>query len=266
MAIQGGNGKIGFREDFAGIGAAATISDATAGTRWNDITLIAISGDVAMTHLVTESGGIAQFSGAAGAADGIVLTSSPMRPSTNGTLVVGGRFKASAVTDYRAFLGFQETVSLSETVNPFTLSGTTLTDNDGGEAVGFYYDTAATVDDFRFLSSSAGVADTSAALSFGLNGETTLGALGVRANTTLAADSWMMFRVELDNDGACRGYLGTAGMAKQNGLTLVASIKAGALSPTAFYHPIMHLLESSTGDPLHSVDFFFAEGNRSWAA
>lgn len=266
MAIQDSFGKIGFFEDFAGVGAAATISDATAGTRWNDITIIAVSGDVAMDHTVDESGGVASFSGAAGAADGVVLTSSPMIPASNGTIVTVGRAKVSAATDYRFFAGWQQTVSLSEAVNPYTLSGTTLTANAAGEVVGFYYDTQATTDDFRFMAGANSAASTSAALSYALSGATTLGSLGIRCNATLTADRWFAWRVEIDPDGTARGYFGDATMAKVNGLTHIATLKAGDLTTTVAYFPIVQLLEQSTGDPTHECDYFGATGNRTWAA
>lgn len=265
MTIQSSDGKIRVFEDFQGVGAASTLLDATAGTRWNDLTLIAISGDVAVTHTVDEGGGVIAFSGAAGAGDGVVITTSPMIPTANGTMVVEARCKVSAATDYRFFCGFQQTVSLSETVNPFTLSGTTLTDNDGGEVVGFYYDTGATTDDFRFHASAAGVADTAAALDYALGGATTLGALGVRCNATLTADRWFICRVEIDPDGTARGYFGDETMANVNGLTHIATLAAGTLTTTVPYFPILQLLEESTGDPTHEVDYFKATGNRDWA-
>jgi hypothetical protein len=273
MAIQDSYGRIGFFEDFLGAPAASTISDATAGTRWNAVTLVAISGDVAMDHTVDESGGVASFSGAAGAADGIALLGSPMRPDRNGTIIAGGRFKVSAATDYRAFLGLQQTVSLSETVNPFTLSGTTLTANNGGEAVGFYYDTQATTDDFRFMSSSAGVADTAAAVRVGervrgLTGQatSTLGTLGVRCGVTLTADKYMVWKIEMDPDGTVRAYFGDETMANTNGPSLIATLAAGAMSTSALYVAHMHLAEQSTGDPTHEVDYFYQFGNRYWTA
>lgn len=262
--IQGGRGKIEVFEDFNGIAAAATISDATAGTRYNDITIIAVSGDVAMDHTVDEGGGVASFSGAAGAADGVVITTSPCIPSGNGTMIVEARCKVSAVTDYRFFCGFQQTVSLSETVNPFTLNGTTLTANAAGEVVGFYYDTQATTDDFRFMAGSNSAASTAAALDYALGGATTLGSLGVRTNTTLTADRWFIARVELDADGTARGYFGDETMANVNGLTHIATLKAGDLSTTVAYFPIVQMLEQSTGDPTHEIDYFLFRANRDW--
>jgi hypothetical protein len=272
MPVQDENGRIGFFEDFIGAPAASTISDATAGTRWNAVTLVAISGDVAMDHTVDESGGVASFSGAAGAADGVAILGTPMRPSTNGMITAGGRFKASAVTDYRVFLGLQQTISLSETVNPFTLSGTTLTANNGGETVGFYYDTQATTDDFRFMASSAGVADTAARVKVGdaakgvgsQSTTTTLGSLGIRAGVTPAADTYIVWKIELDPDGTCRGWIGDESMAKTHGLNLIATLLPGTLSTTAFYWAHMHLAEQSTGDPTHEVDYFYQYGYRDW--
>jgi hypothetical protein len=262
--IQGSRGKIRIFEDFCGVGAASTLSDATAGTRWNDLTMVAVSGDVAVTHTVDEGGGVIAFSGAAGAADGVAITSSPLIPSANGTIIIEARAKVSAATDYRFFCGFQQTVSLSETVNPFTLSGTTLTANAAGEVVGFYYDTGATTDDFRFMAGSNSSASTAAALDYALGGATTLGSLGVRCNATLTADRWFIARVEIDTDGTARGYFGDETMANTNGMTHIATLRSGDLSTTTAYFPILQLLEESTGDPTHELDYILIEGNRDW--
>ena len=266
MAIQDSYGKIGFFEDFIGAPAASTISDATAGTLFKDVTLVAISGDVAMTHVVDESGGIVAFSAAAGAADGVALLGSPMQPSTNGVIRAGGRFKVSAATDYRAFLGLQETISLSETVNPYTLSAVTLTANAAGNVIGFYYDTQATVDGFRFMAGTNSAAATTGGLSYSRTGATTLGSLGILAGETLTADKWMVWRIEINPDGSAQAYFGDETMANTTGLTLVASLKAGVISSTALYVAHMHLAEQSTGDPTHEVDYFYQYGNRDWAA
>jgi hypothetical protein len=188
-----------------------------------------------------------------------------MQPSGNGTIVVVGRWKSLLVTDYRVFFGWQETCDRDETVNPFTLNGTSLTDNDGGQVVGFYFDSQATATGMRFMSSSDGTADTTAAVT-SRTGATTLGSLGILAGETLAADSWIVARVEIDPSGTARGYLGAAGSANQTGLTLVATLAAGTLDADALYHPHMHLAEQSTGDPTHEVDYFGATGSRDWTA
>jgi hypothetical protein len=257
---QGGHGNICVFEDFQGA-LAQTLSDATE-YNYNDLRLAAISGDVAMSISVTQPNGIATFSGAGGAVDGIGIYSMPFQPSTQGTISMEIRWKTSALTTYGFFIGWQETVSVAEPVNPFTLSGTTLTSNDGGNAFGAYYDTTATTDDVRVHVSVDGAEATTALT----EGGTAYGALGIRAVTTLTADSWMYARAEIDPDGAARFYYGDVILDPENtGPKLIASLKAGVLDATALYHPIAILIDPSTNDPLHSVDFFGASAGRSWA-
>lgn len=266
MTIQEAFGKIGFFEDFQGMGDpdGATLTSGTS-VRWNDVLVVPISGDAGELYTVDESGGVLAWSGAAQAADGVCLTSSPMQPSGNGTIVVVGRWKVSSAADYRCFFGWQETVDTDEVVNPFTLNAVTLTANNTGQTVGLYYDTQATVDGFRFMASSDGTAATTAACT-SRTGALTLGTLGILAGETLTADKWVVARVEIDRSGAARGYLGTVGMGNQNGLTLIATLDAAALDEDALYFPVMHLLELSTGDPTHECDYFGATGNRDWTS
>lgn len=266
MTIQDGFGKIGFFEDFQGLtdDDDQTLTSGTS-VRWKDVLMVPISGNAAQNVTVDEGGGVINFSGAAQAADGVALLSAPMQPSGNGTIVVVGRWKVSSAADYRCFFGWQETCDRDATVNPFTLNAVTLTANNGGQVVGFYYDTQATIDGFRFMASSDGTAATTAALDNAREGSTTLGTLGILAGDTLTADKYIVGRVEIDPDGTARGYLGTEGMS-QNGLTLVATLANGALDADALYHPHMHLAELSTGDPTHEVDYFGATGSRDWTA
>lgn len=257
---QASNGRVRVWEDFTS-GIAQTLSDATQ-YRHGDLRLAAISGDVAMDIDVTVPNGVATFSGAAGAADGVAIYAMPFKPSGGGTMSMEVRFKASALTSYGFFVGWQETVALAEPVNPFTLSGTTLTSNNGGNVFGLYYDTAATTDDVRAHVSLDGTELTTATNSAG----TAYGALGIRANTTLVAAKWQYARVEIDPNGAARAYWGDQTLSPNNtGPKLIADLKAGNLDVDALYHPIAILVDPSTNDPLHSVDFFGAYGYRDWS-
>ena len=256
-----GHGNIGFFEDFQSA-IVQTLSDATQ-YRYNDIRLIAISGDVDMTITVDEPNGIAGFSGAGGAADGIGLTSAPMCPSLNGIITMETRFKLSLLTTWGGFIGWQETVNMAEIVNPFTLSGTTLTSNNGGNAFGIYYDTTADTDDWRVHASIDGTEGTTATVTNSTGTVTTLGALGIRANAVPVVDSFMYIRVEIDPDGAGRVYYGDISTAPSNtGPKLVASLAAGYLDTAALYHPVVILVDPSTNDPTWEVDYFGATGGR----
>lgn len=260
MAKGVGHGRVVIFEDFESA-IATTLSDATE-YRFNDIRMAAISGNVAQDIVVTAANGISTFSGAAGAGDGVALYAMPFQPSTQGTISMEARFKTSALTSYGFFAGFQETVAVAEPVNPFTLSGTTLTSNDGGNVFGAYYDTAATTDDVRVHVSVDGTELTTALTENGV----AYGALGVRANTTLVAAKWNYIRVEIDPDGAGRVFWSDMTLCPRNdGPKLIATLKAGNLDTTALYHPILTLVDPSTNDPLHSVDFIGASGGRDWS-
>ena len=257
---QGEWGRIELKEDFSSA-LVQTLSDATE-YRYGDFRLAAISGDVAASVVVDEGNGVATFSGAGGAADGVAIYALPFIASRNGTMMVEARWKSSVVTDYRSFLGFAQTVSVAEPVNPFTLSGTTLTANNSGEAFGLYFDAQATTADVRMMSSSAGTADTTA-----INADTgsALGSLGVRANGTVTADSWQYGRVEIDPDGTCRAYYGDVGNDPNNtGPKRIGSIASGVFSATAAVHPMLLLACHSTGDPLYHVDFVRVTAYRDW--
>ena len=271
MAIQSGFGKVSVFEDFMGYAATASVADATGGTRFNDLTFVAVSGAVDVIGTVDETCGVMSFSGAGGAGDGMAIFTSPFQPSAMGPITMEARFKGGSATDLRIFVGWQETVSLTETVNPFTLSNTTLTSNDGGNVFGFYADSGATTDDFRLHASLDGTELTTAGVSVGLGSpsstSTTLGALGIRAGVTLTADSWYVARVVINPDGTGEGYFGHTTMAGALSPRLVGRLTtSGTLDQTALYYPVLLLLCESTGDPLMECDYFGAVGHRDWAA
>ena len=247
-------GRIGFFEDFQGLtdDDDITLSDATP-VRWNDVLLIPISGDVAQNVLVTDGGGIVTFNGDGSAGDGICLTSAPMQPSGNGPLRMSARFKLTAVTDMRLFVGWQETVDRDETVAPFSLSGTTLTDNAVGQVFGLYYDTGADTDDWRAAGASDGSIFTDSS------------SPGIRANSTPVADEWMIAKVEIDPDGTARAWYGDSSLDNPSvSMNLIDTLPSGNLDVDAFYHPILFMVAVSTGDPTFKVDYITARGNRDW--
>ena len=249
--------KIGFFEDFLAFedDSGRTLSDATP-VQYNSISLVPISGDVVMDSTVDEPGGVASFSGAAGAGDGIAMLGPKLCPN-DGPISMGVRFKYATGADMRAFIGFAQTTDRDETLNPATLSGTTLTVNATGETFGFYIDTGATTDDWRVISHNGTAIDTA----------TGMGTLGVRANSAVTADSWIVMRVEIDPNGVARAYLGDATVdPSHTGPKLIYTLASGFLSVAAatVYTPYVFLGANSTGDELMEVDYFWATGSRDW--
>ena len=252
MAVtQGTHGRVSIFEDFTTMqdDSGLAMTDGL-GLTFNDIRIIEISGVVTIDQDVTRGGGIATFSGAGGAGDGVVITAAPFVPA-DGQMWMECRFKPSVLTSLQMFVGFQETMDRDETVIPFTLNGTTLTDNATGSTWGLYYDTTATTDDWRAAAADDGTI------------KSVSGTLGVRANATIVADKFMVVRVEVDQSGGGRVFYGDDSVGN-GGLKLVDEIPAGTLDTAAVLHPIIHLIDPGTADPLWSVDYFAAEGGRSW--
>jgi hypothetical protein len=248
--------KIGFFEDFlAPLDDSGTAIVDADGLIWgSSVRMVAVSGDVTVDSTVDEPGGVVSFSGAGAAADGIALMSQKLCPN-DGAISMGARFKYAAGADARIFVGFIETADRDETLNPATISGTTLTVNNTGETFGLSYDTGATTDDFRAIATNGTAIDSA----------TGLGTLGARANAALTADSWNVVRVEVDQNGVARAYLGNAANdPTHSGPKLVYTLPAGYLSATAQYTPIVLLAANSTGDELMEVDYFWARGSRDW--
>ena len=271
-AVQSAYGKLSIFEDFFQPQTSVTLS---AVSGYNDVMLIPVSGNFALASTTDESGGVLGGSGAGAAADGLAISSNfgVVPGSSNAPAVFEVRLKNSSASDWRLFVGWQETVVFTTSiVNPFTLSGTTLTANNGGNVVGFYTDTGATTDDFRFMASVDGTASTTAAVKVmplfqSVSGQstTTLGSLGVRAGATLTADQYTIFRVILNPDGSAEGWIGDATIAGSNlGLELLCRLEAGTLDTTAIYFPHVHMAANSTGDPTAEIDYYAAKGNRDW--
>lgn len=262
---QGDTGYVRAWEDFVAGSDDDILAVADAdGLRFNNIFITAVSGQLDIVNLLTEPNGVWRFNGAGGAGDGFALTTSPFQPSTQGTITAEVRMKASAVDAWRWFFGFAETIDRDESVSPFTLSGTTLTANNAGQAFGFYFDTAATTDDVRFMASNDGVALTTVINN--ADGATALGSLGTRISTTLVADSYIYVRVEIDPSGAVRGYYGDVTVDPGNtGPRLFAELPAATIDQTAFLRPYFFCVDTSTGDANYDVDFFGGWGGRDWS-
>ena len=264
MPIQGSRGKVISFSDFTQMGYTGVVADATT-TTIDGVSLMSISGDTTVTHVAGESGGVFNFNSAGAAGDGVSVAGAGGPAATCGPLFVEARWQSSVVTDCRLFVGFQETYAVGEPLVPFTLATTTLTVNATGEAVGFYFDGEATTDDFRFMAGSNSAASTTAALDYALGGQTTLGALGVRANATVTANRWTLFRVEVEPDGAVTGWIGDETM-NSNNLIKIATLRAGDITTTANLTPVVTMTCHSTGDPQHKLDYFLSSMNRDWSA
>jgi hypothetical protein len=89
----------------------------------------------------------------------------------------------------------------------------------------------------------------------------------------MVAGEMIVVRVELNQAGEMRCYYGDESLdPRGTGLVQIGKLPAagpallpgGNLDTTAYYHPVVFLIDPSTSDPLWSVDYFWATGSRDW--
>lgn len=179
--------------------------------------------DSATTDAAVVAGGIGGLlrltTGDAGtgiAADHVQVTQALQWQASNGKLVFQARLKLSAITNVWAYVGFTDLASSLEA--PVTLNATTFTTN-ASDAVGFMFDTTATVDTWRMV---------------GVKGDTdamTDATSKFATDTAPVADTFATFRIEVDSSGNATFFYNGA----QVGY-LANAVTAGAdLTPTLNY-------------------------------
>jgi hypothetical protein len=120
------------------------------------------------------------------AADHVQVTQALQWQASNGKLTFQTRLKLGTITNVWAYLGFTDLATSLEA--PVTLNATTFTTN-ASDAVGFMFDTTATVDTWRMVGVKADVdAMTDATSKFS-------------TDTAPVADTYATFRIEVDTSG-----------------------------------------------------------------
>lgn len=133
-------------------------------------------------HLVSGSGATSA------AANASSLTHGLNWKAANGKMFMEARVSLSALTGGHLFIGFTDVLASGTCEIPFTMATATLTSN-ATDAVGFFYDDAATSTNFQVA--------------------------GVKADTDQSGDltnnaadtSYHIFRVEVDEDGHAKFYI-----------------------------------------------------------
>jgi len=154
------------------------------------------------------NGEIALVAGDAGtgiAADGSVICSPLVFEAEEGKLIAYWRAKISAITSAWFFFGFTDTLSSTTLEQPFSISLTTYT-STATDAIGFLFDTSATLDTIRLV----GVAND-------------VDATHVDTSIAPVADTYQDFVLVVDTDGSATGYI--------DGVS-VGTLAAGAVRPT----------------------------------
>lgn len=253
-------GRIRFENDFTAppITAANLVPLAAANNLGGGISLIGVNeGSVTLT--VDEPGGVIDITTDTADDDNHALVAGVFKPADGG-MWMEVRLKipdSVAATRAAVFVGFSETLALDTPVMPAETATTTTTYNGTGGMAGFVFDSDATTIDWRFV-----VGDGAAALATRDEAGTVGTALGIRANATITADRWWVFRVEIGTDGLARGYIADA--TATGVLTLVGESTA-ALGTGDNFHAVVLIENRSAANERLEVDYMFGEGFRDWA-
>jgi len=141
----------------------------------------------------------------------------------------------SAITDAQVVMGFTDTQGLEI---PAAISGTSIT-TTAEDMVLFAYDTGATTDQWYCLGSAATTDATGNAIS------------GVAPT----ADTYQVFRIEVDADGAgARFYIDNV---------LVGTLTANACTATVALYPIVMACATTTTSKTIDVDYIYASARRA---
>ena len=155
----------------------------------------------------------------------------------SGELMMEARVRINtAITNVAVFVGLTDSTGLEE---PFTNAADTIT-AVAGDAVGFLYDTDATTDEWWMCAVDGGSKDT---------GNATTG-------TAPVADTWQVFRVEVEADGATiRFYI--------DGTLEGTFTGSFGVSPDVSIYPAIVACGDGTASKVVDVDYVYVRHTRS---
>ncbi len=265
---QGSYARIHLFEDFlfADLDSVEVAVADAAPERIGQVTVGGNDDALTLAPTVNEPGGILSITNDTGTTDfGWAMYAAPLVPD-DGVAVIEVRLKFTDISGTNFFVGFVETFPVTDPDNivPFTISTTTISVANFGVTAGVFCDHNATNEDFYF----AAAQDATAADGIDLTAPPTGGGrAGVDLSTTTGDDSWIVYRVEIEQDGTAFGYVGsthTDAVGGGEGLVLVGQTARGALDGTAVLVPVV-LVDNEAGSAMTTeVDYYAITGDRDW--
>lgn len=242
-----------FEDNIAATGLATAVVWGTGYVSVGDLGFVSVNeGSLAWT--IDEPGGILAITTDTGDDDNACLIAGRFQPGAAG---IGGggaemearfKFNGAATTFPAIYAGFTETLALDTPVMPAEFATATMTYNGTGGMLGFNMDIDGTTDDFRAL-----IGDAAA-------GGTGSGTTGVRASETLTADEWYVARVEADQAGTGRCYLGHKG----DQMDLIGDFTTAGITGTDQQYAVCMCENRTAAARVFEVDYMLGHGWRDW--
>lgn len=264
---QGTVSELRLFEDFlfANMDATeATITD-TAPQRIGQVTVGGDDTALTLVATVDEPGGVLSIDVTDDTIDeGFAVYSAAFKPA-DGAVAFETRFQVNDLSATNIFVGFMESFTPDDPDQgmPYTMATTTITVVDLGVTAGIFVDHNADNDDWYF----AAAQDAAAA-----NGVTLVapavggGRMGVDLSGDEGDDEWIIFRVEIEQDGTAFGYVGSSHTdAGGSTLRLVGRTDRGALDATAMVYPILLVHNDGNTGVTGKVDYYAVNASRDWS-
>lgn len=253
---QGSYGRLVIHEDFlfgpVATGANDYYTHETGTIKIGRVTFAGVN-EGSFTFTTDEPGGILAITTDTADDDNNVLFAGPFRPA-DGAIIFETRFKFNSATLGKVWAGFSETMNACTPVIPSSLQCTTMTVTGCGGMAGIYWDSGATVSDFRAMAGDGGAVSA--------NSDT----IGTRSNQTIAADEFYVVRVEIGTDGSAEFRIGHDNCQWEQ-VTPSSSTTGricSAVTPSDNFFAVLLFQNSSCAARIFEVDYFHAEGNRDW--
>ena len=245
--------------------AEAAIADA-APERIGQVTVGGSETALVLAATVDEPGGVLSIDVTDDTTDdGLAVYVGPMRPS-DGAAVVEMRFKTNDISGTNVFGGFMESLTPTDPDQgvPFTMATTAITVVNLGVTAFVFVDHNATNEDWHF----AAAQDATGASGVDLTDPPVGGGrTGSDLSTATGDDSWIIIRMEIEQDGTAFGYVGsthTDAIGGGEALVLVGQTDRGALDATAMVFPVLMLNNNAGAGITGEVDYFAIRGDRDW--
>lgn len=200
---------------------------------------------------VDEPGGILAVTTDTGDNDNAALMAGTFQPA-DGAIAIEARFKINGV-GHAAYVGFTETLALGTPVMPAEFSSTTMTYNGSGGMVGLQWDADGSTDDWRAIAGDGGSASSAADSN------------GTAASAAVTADSWQLARVEIDQDGKGRCYVGNANVNFNGKYKLVKEFTSAVITPGDNFYGVLMVENRSGAAQVLEVDYIKVTGSRDWS-
>lgn len=245
VATQGSRSRVQWGSDFVGVYTDMVWGTGQLAATFDGLGFTSVN-EGSFASIRTLPDGVLAVTTDTGDDDNAFFVGPPMKPA-NGEGWCEARFRTNSATLGAIYMGYTSVLAIDTPIMPAEFATATMTYNASATQAGLNIDTDGTIVDARAVFANAGVVLSNA------------DANGTRAYDTLAANEWMIARIEVRPNGSALVKFGHAG----EQLRVVKEITSGLPTGTLLF-PCLGFENRSAAARVFSVDYFFGGNDRDW--